>query len=128
MRERIKVLLKRLKKAGLKHSDSILDYGSGNGIFVQYMEGRGYENIKGYDPYVEGYENPPDNGNKFDWVIANDVIEHCSDPVEMMKDALGYLKKGGHFYAGTADSQDVDMNDLKAHIMRDFHNIEPFLS
>jgi len=119
-------LLNRLKRAGIKPSDRILDYGSGNGIFIQFMESRGYPNIQGYDPYVKGYETPPDEGGKFDWVIANDVIEHCIDPIDMMEHALSFIKKGGYFYAGTADSQDVDMNNLEAHTMRlhlPFHRV-----
>ncbi len=119
-------LLNRLKTAGLQTSDRILDYGSGNGIFIEFMESQGYTNIHGYDPYVKAYEALPDENSKFDWVIANDVIEHCIDPVGMMEHALGFLKKGGHFYAGTADSQDVDMTDLDAHTMRlhlPFHRV-----
>lgn len=113
-----KNLLNRLIKGGLKPSDTILDYGCGNGIFIEFMKSQGYESIKGYDPYVKEYEGSLEGDMKFDWVIANDVIEHCNNPIDMMQHALGLLKKGGHFYAGTADSQDVQMNDLENHTMR----------
>lgn len=119
-------LLNRLKKAGLKTSDRILDYGSGNGIFIKFMKSKGYKHIKGYDPYIKEYEKISEKGDKFDWVIANDVLEHCIDPIEMMEHALSFLKKGGYFYAGTADSQDVDMDDLETHTMRlhlPFHRV-----
>ena len=34
-------LLRRLQRAGLKTDDSILDYGCGNGLFVEYLRQRG---------------------------------------------------------------------------------------
>ena len=120
-------LLRRLSKRGLTKTDHILDYGcGGNGIFIQFLQKEGYPHVTGYDPFVSAYAQMPDKDQKFDWVIANDVIEHCDNPVEMMQHALGFVKENGHFYAGTADSQDVNMDDLEPHITRlhlPFHRV-----
>jgi 2-polyprenyl-3-methyl-5-hydroxy-6-metoxy-1,4-benzoquinol methylase len=118
-------LLKRLRFAGMKKSDLILDYGCGNGIFVQFLRQKGYSLASGYDPYVPEYAELPEN-KLFDCIITNDVIEHVADPRVIIKNCVNYLKKGGLLYIGTADSEGVEMNDLEPHIMRlhqPFHRI-----
>jgi len=41
-------------------TDSMLDYGCGNGMFVEYLRQRGFANCHGYDAYAlqEGFGNP----------------------------------------------------------------------
>jgi len=119
-------LLKRLISCGLKTEDKILDYGCGNGIFIDHLNSKGYKNVIGYDPYVKGFDKIPEKYEKFDWVIANDVIEHADNPFELIKDALTYLKEGGLMYVGTADSLPVEMDNLEPHVMRlhqPFHRV-----
>lgn len=118
-------LLKRLKLAGVKKTDSILDYGCGNGLFVLFLKKRGYPNVIGYDPYVPEFAKLPDQ-ILFDCIVANDVIEHVTDPHAMVRDCVNLLKPGGLLYIGTTDSEGVEMNNLKPHIMRlhqPFHRI-----
>lgn len=118
-------LLKRLQRAGVKKSDSILDYGCGNGLFVLFLKGRGYPNAIGYDPYVQEFASLPESGT-FECVVANDVIEHIPNPRAMIQDCVKKLKSGGLLYIGTSDSEGVDMADLEPHIMRlhqPFHRI-----
>ncbi len=113
----LKNLLNRLQKAGLEKTHRILDYGCGNGVLVEFLRLQGYRNVAGWDPYVPGWQDKPEE--TFDCVIANDVIEHVDDPRIMMKDALSLVKPGGLLYLGTADSEGVeDMGDLERHIMR----------
>lgn len=110
-------LLKRLKRYGLKKAHRILDYGCGNGLLVEFLRSRGYENIEGWDPFVSGWNNRPEG--LFDWIIANDVIEHVDDPRELIHECLGFLKPQGKLYMGTADASGVkNMADLDRHIMR----------
>ncbi len=111
-----KNLLKRLIQSGIKKSDYILDYGCGNGVFIKFMKKNGYKNILGYDPYVSDYSTPPVMNCDFDWVIANDVIEHCQNPRKMIQETLSFLKQKGKLYVGTADSQNIEMNDIDKYI------------
>lgn len=120
----LKSLLRRLARAGLSRSDSILDYGSGHGIFVDYLRQRGYTDVTGYDPYVPTYAERP--SRQFDCVVANDVIEHVPDPRATLKECADLVKPGGILYLGTADSEPVEMDNLEPHLMRlhqPFHRV-----
>jgi len=80
--------------------------------------------MSGYDPYVMEFSNPPKS--PFDCVIANDVIEHCPSPRDMIMDCASRLKPGGLLYIGTADAEGVEMDALEPHIMRlhlPFHRV-----
>lgn len=121
----LKNLLRRLTLAGMKKTDTILDYGCGNGIFVDYLKQQGYTHVVGYDPYVPEYEKLPAEGI-FDVVVNNDVLEHCDDNYAMIEESLLLLKPEGLLYIGTADSTPVDMQDLEPHVLRlhqPFHRI-----
>lgn len=118
-------LMNRITRHGVKPTDSILDFGAGTGILLQFLEERGYHNISGYDPYVERYASSP-HGKLFDCVIANDVIEHVADPRQMLRECAALVKPGGLLYVGTADSEPVDMTRLESQLMRlhqPFHRI-----
>jgi SAM-dependent methyltransferase len=117
-------LLRRLVKAGLKREHSILDHGCGNGILIRFLTSRGYLQVSGFDPYVREFSSTPNS--PFDCVIANDVIEHCPSPRDMIKDCASRLKPGGLLYIGTADAEGVEMDALEPHIMRlhlPFHRV-----
>ncbi|MBW1794405.1 MAG: methyltransferase domain-containing protein [Deltaproteobacteria bacterium] len=120
-------LLQRLVRGGLKKTDTIIDFGCGNGVLIEYLERQGFIDVAGYDPFVPEYASLPQDQELYDCVVANDVIEHCDDPRAMMRDCLELVKPGGLFYVGTADSQGVEnMNDLEPHIMRlhqPFHRV-----
>lgn len=125
-RSTLRNLLRRLRRAGMKSDDSILDYGTGNGIFVDFLQQMGYQTVRGYDPYVPEYAQSPDHGAPYDVIVNNDTIEHCDDVYGMIQDCLDLLKPGGLLYIGTADSEPVDMSNLQPHIMRlhqPFHRI-----
>lgn len=119
-------LLRRLVKNGLKKTDRVLDFGCGNGVSLRFYAEKGYSNVVGYDPYVSDYDTL-DPANGFDWVVSNDVIEHCNDPYGMMRECIDLLKPDGVLYVGTADSEGVEsMRDLEQHIMRlhqPFHRV-----
>lgn len=122
-----KNLLSRLEKQGLAKDASVLDFGCGNAVFLQYLSEQSYSNVTGYDPYVPQQAQAPAPGTQFDCVIANDVIEHVDSPRAMMKEVYDLVKPGGLLYVGTADSEGVeDMGDLEPHIMRlhqPFHRV-----
>jgi len=117
-------LLHRLIKAGLKKHHSIIDYGCGNGLLVSFLREQGYSQVCGYDPYISQFSERP--RSLFDCIIANDVIEHCPDPRDMVRDCTAQLKPGGLLYIGTADAEGVSMDALEPHIMRlhlPFHRV-----
>ena len=118
-------LLKRLAKAGVTKTDAILDFGCGNGMFVQFLQGRGYTDVTGYDPYVEQFAAAADR-SAFDCVVANDVLEHIHDPRATVRACAGYLKPGGLLYIGVPESAGVEMDNLEPHMMRlhqPFHRV-----
>lgn len=122
----LKNLLNRLQQAGMKKTDAILDFGCGNGIFVDYLQQQGYQNVIGYDPYVAEYAQFPGAQSPFDVVVNNDTLEHCDDMHKMLAESLELLRPGGLLYLGTADSEPVEMDDLEPHVMRlhqPFHRI-----
>jgi len=111
-------LLRRLVRAGLRREHTLLDYGCGNGVFLDLLRRRGYRHVSGYDPYVDGFRDPPPAGKQFDCVVANDLIEHCDDPPAVLAACLQRVRPGGLLYVGTADSTGIEMHDLEPHIMR----------
>jgi SAM-dependent methyltransferase len=117
-------LLHRLRREGLQSGHSVLDYGCGNGIFLQFMRGEGFRDVTGYDPFVPEFAAPP--ARQFDCVVANDVIEHVADPRALVGECARLAKPGGLVYIGTADSEPVKMNNLEPHLMRlhqPFHRV-----
>jgi SAM-dependent methyltransferase len=119
-------ILRRLKRAGLKASDRILDYGCGTGLFVRFLNEAGYAAVIGYDPFVSEFARLPAEQASFDCVVNNDTIEHADDPREMIRRCKDLLKPGGLLYLGTADSAPVDPQKLEHEIMRlhqPFHRI-----
>lgn len=118
-------LLKRLVLNGLKKNYKVLDYGCGNGIFIQLLKEKGYSSVDGFDPFVAEYATLPLNTH-YDCIIANDVIEHMENPRDLISDCKKILKPGGLLYIGTADSEPVDIKKIDTHIMRlhqPFHRI-----
>ena len=119
-----KNLLGRLQREGLQPTHSILDFGCGNGVFIQYLRERGFTDVTGYDPFVTEFSTLSER--QFDCVIANDVIEHVSDPRATLVECADLAKPGGLIYIGTADSEPVGMADLEPHLMRlhqPFHRV-----
>lgn len=117
-------LLRRLRRSGLTKKSSILDYGCGNGVFIEYLKKKNYAIVEGYDPFVEPYTKSP--VTQFDCVVVNDVIEHVANPRHIIHDCAKLVKPGGLLYIGTADSEPVKMDELEPHIMRlhqPFHRV-----
>jgi 2-polyprenyl-3-methyl-5-hydroxy-6-metoxy-1,4-benzoquinol methylase len=110
----------------MRPEQSILDYGCGNGLYLRYLEERGYRDVVGYDPFVSEFETLPAESRSFDVVVNNDTIEHCDDVRGAIQHCLDLLRPGGLLYIGTADSAPVAMDDLEPHVMRlhqPFHRV-----
>jgi Methyltransferase domain len=81
-------LHQRLTKHGFSKTHSLLDYGCGtNGLFIEYLQKRGFTNAYGYDPYApeDGFGNLAVLQDRtFDYILLQDVIEHVEDPKALL--------------------------------------------
>lgn len=111
-------LLGRLQGSGLATQHRVLDYGCGNGLFMNFLKERGFTRVDGYDPFVDPFKNKPASGAEYDWVVLNDTIEHADDFQGMVREALELVKPGGYLYIGTPDTRMVDMANLEAQITK----------
>ncbi len=103
-----------LQKQGLQKSESILDFGCGGGVFVQYLRDQGFSQVLGYDPFVEQFADASLLARHYDAVLAQDVLEHADDPAAMLVELLRCLKPGGLLYLGTPLANGIRLNDPAA--------------
>ena len=105
-------LCRRFTRHGLMPRHKLLDYGCGNGLFVEYLRGRGYRRSFGYDPYRprSGLGDPAVlKEGPFDYILLQDVIEHVEDPNALLEELDGYLAPGGYILAGTPNADKLDL-------------------
>ncbi|MCK5114004.1 MAG: class I SAM-dependent methyltransferase [Phycisphaerae bacterium] len=107
-------LLGRLKSAGLRRTDRIIDYGCGSGLLVKYLCRAGY-NAVGYDPYSKEHGDPAVLESQYDVLIAQDVIEHAADPREALKMLGSLVTPEGLIAIGTPNAAGIDFSHA-AHI------------
>jgi len=115
--------LKLLKQGGLKRGSRILDYGCGNGAFVRYLHQLGYH-AAGYDPFVSQYSHPAVLDERFDALIAQDVIEHSTEPSELLQRWSALLIEGGLLFIGTPNAEAIDLKSAERYsleIHQPFH-------
>lgn len=105
-------LFRRLTKHGFSQADSLLDYGCGKGLFIQYLRERGFTNCYGYDPYAppEDFGDPSViQGRQFDYILLSDVIEHVEDPYSLIAKLDHLLAPGGLILIGTPNAAKIDL-------------------
>lgn len=105
-------LSSRMTQFGFAPGHSMLDYGCGNGLFVEYLRGRGFPYCHGYDPYGarEGFGNPAGlNDSPFDYILLQDVLEHVEDPNALLQEMDHHLRPGGHILVGTPNADSIDL-------------------
>lgn len=104
----------------------ILDIGCATGGFLHYLNIRGYTKLHGIDfsrPYIEMAkqdekldikeglaENIPYNENFFDFLTADQVVEHLFDPNRIFAEAKRILKREGLFCISVPDAMMYDDN------------------
>lgn len=88
-------------------TSSLLDIGSGSGAIGAELKSRGFEQLYAVetDPgarahagtiYTEAHDSlSAYNAKKFDIILLLDVLEHTSEPAELLKAALSLLNPGG---------------------------------
>lgn len=103
-------LIKRLEAAGLKKTDSILYVNFGNNqVFLDLMQRKGYVNVEGYNPYLARFSRKP--VQTFDYVVANDSIEHTENVREALEEYVSWMKPNGTLYIGTPDASVIASMD-----------------
>jgi SAM-dependent methyltransferase len=107
----MRVIRKRLVRCGLARTHRILDYGCGNGDLIGYLREQGYEHGRGYDPYVAKFASRDVLAERYDWVIANDVIEHVRSPRDLLREFVDLLEPGGRLCLITPRADGIDLAD-----------------
>lgn len=105
-------LCRQLTKHGFSPEKSLLDYGCGSGLFVQYLRQYGFANCHGYDPYApqDGFGNPKTLEQKsFNYILLQDVIEHIEDPNALLGELDALLSPGGYILIGTPNAANIDL-------------------
>ncbi|MGZ4847409.1 MAG: class I SAM-dependent methyltransferase [Halobacteriota archaeon] len=97
-----------LKRAGLHRGNTLLDYGCGSGHFVRYAREHGIY-AEGYDPYSEDFGDASALNRRYDFVTAQDVIEHVDDPGALVDDLKNYAALGGRLAIGTPNADEIDL-------------------
>ena len=104
--ERPRKMPKRMSRL-LRGSEnlSILDYGSGSGLFAREMMARGYSKMFCYDPFSQSVRLD----GKFDLITCFEVIEHSPEPMTTLRDMLSLLHKSGAIIIGqTAQPANIE--------------------
>lgn len=102
--------LRLMRKLGLEKKHKVLDYGCGSGYFVRYLSERGYD-CKGYDPFNLNFSDRAILGAEFDFVMAQDVIEHDDEPKNLLTNLSKLVKGDGRIVLGTPYSDNVDIHN-----------------
>lgn len=88
---------------------SILDYGSGSGIFAARLKELGFARVDSFDPY----SNPVRPASTFDVITCVEVMEHAPDPHATMRDMLSFAHAQTRIVFTTL-TQPVDIESRRA--------------
>jgi SAM-dependent methyltransferase len=83
----------------------VLDFGCGEGKFLDRLQDAGWETY-GIEPSTgvafsrhRRLERPPQDGT-FDFVILHHVLEHVTEPLDILRQLAGALREGGVLLVG----------------------------
>jgi SAM-dependent methyltransferase len=95
--------------------DALLEIGCGNGFFLQHALRRGWRDVRGVEPSADAVVKAPPEldgaivqdimraglfaGDTFDAVCLFQVLDHISDPAELLEECFAVLRPGGHILA-----------------------------
>ncbi|MHA2283884.1 MAG: class I SAM-dependent methyltransferase [Promethearchaeota archaeon] len=102
-------VLRRLKRAGLKRSHRILDYGCGSGHLIHFLKSKGYAHAAGYDAFGGSFSDPAVLDETYDFVHSQDVVEHVDDPRALLRTFASLAKPGGTIVIGTPNADAIDL-------------------
>ena len=101
---------------------SLLDFGCGNGGFLNCLKKNGIKNLTGVDKKFNNFEetkkikfyNNLDTINKrFNCITLWGVLEHVNNPSKFIDFILKYVKPGGHLFMEFPSSNSALMNFIK---------------
>jgi 2-polyprenyl-3-methyl-5-hydroxy-6-metoxy-1,4-benzoquinol methylase len=107
--------LRSMRRFGLKPEQTVLDYGCGQGVFVEFLREQGY-NVQGYDAYVPAYAATSVLDTAYHVITAYDVIEHVENPRAWLRQIAEYLCPGGLLVIGTPAADQIDLSDQETYI------------
>jgi 2-polyprenyl-3-methyl-5-hydroxy-6-metoxy-1,4-benzoquinol methylase len=102
-------LLSRLRRSGLRRSSTLLDYGCGSGAFVEFLRDRGYGGACGYDEFNPEMARPARLSSRYDFVLAQDVVEHVDAPLVLLTRLGDLAAPGGVVAIGTPDAERIEL-------------------
>lgn len=104
--------LRQLTKSGISRDQKILDYGCGNGNFVHFLRGQGYQSAQGYDPFSTEFADVSVCAEYYDVVISQDVIEHAPEPWLFLSELSALVRRpGGKLAIGTPNAEHINLRD-----------------
>lgn len=116
MRAMYAELLARLGAAGVTAATNVLDYGCGSGLFLSYLQDRGFGDLSGYDEYSERYTDRAALERRYDLVMSQDVVEHVEQPWEHLATLDTLTAPGGVIAIGTPNAESIDLEDVEARV------------
>lgn len=113
-----------LLQQGLKKEDKILDYGCNQGLFIKFLQQKGYKNAVGYDPYVEQFSDLNILQKQYNYITCQDVIEHTENPQQCLSELASCLIKNGTLILGTPNAEEIRLDQTDAfllHLHQPYH-------
>jgi SAM-dependent methyltransferase len=105
--------MRLLERQGIRRNSRILDYGCGAGLFVKFLQEKGFENVSGYDAFVPEYSVQYRLDESYDAVVSYDVIEHADDTRDFMASLARLVRPGGLLVIGTPNADNVPLERTK---------------
>jgi 2-polyprenyl-3-methyl-5-hydroxy-6-metoxy-1,4-benzoquinol methylase len=114
-----KLLYRNRRRDLLRHGAppgevTVLDFGCGHGLYVQYLRSHGYV-ADGFDTFVLDYADEAILDEVFDVVESAEVIEHAEDPVAFLESMAACVRPGGLLIVRTPVSDHIDLADFEQH-------------
>ena len=108
--------LKRLQRVGLARNHLLMDFGCGPGLFVTFLHEHGYQAV-GYDKHVPQFADPSALNKSYDFIVAQDIIEHVDDPKELLMELKARLRPGGILCIGTPNAEGISLSDPESYAL-----------
>jgi SAM-dependent methyltransferase len=102
-------------EARSQRRDALLEIGCGNGFFLEQALHRGWQEVRGVEPSADAVAKAPAavqgkivqdvmrpglfTRESFDAVCLFQVLDHISDPIELLEECLHVLRPGGFILA-----------------------------